>query len=255
MQNRNFRRILRMLRNFIPYGSVALLIAVYAVSSLLHGAFLSSFSSGVAYGTILAYSMGVVIQVSRGVIVFFGQSNPTYPDFGRTGEIVAIILAIVAIGELTFLANEGAVPVAFAVSGAILMGIGAVDEIFLLREVQRATKQELFENPDIWQGIERFATAEVDLLQKLDDLEDRRNSAAFFNKKPGVNILVVSPELEERCFYVAAQYGAEAAKDCRAYIEEMTQKGAKSEELLGLVDHLYPVTKQKDDSVNRLITD
>lgn len=172
MQNRQFKRIVRMLRKSIPYLSVTLLFFTYLISALLHGSLLSNFADNVAFGVVIAYGIGVVVQSIRGAIVFFGQSNPTFPDFGYTGEVVATIAAIGAIAEIWYLGVHGGINPAFAVSGGVLMAFGWLIEIFLLREVKRATMQELFEDRNQWDNIRTFSEERRSLMEFLDQLED-----------------------------------------------------------------------------------
>lgn len=172
--NRSFQRTVKVLRRILPTLSFGLLAAVYVISALAAGMFLSRHL--VDFGTFgywLAFGIGGGIQMVRGAIVFFSQLNPGRPQFGANwGPAIAVIMAVASIIEIYMLSSDLGLPLAPVISLAILMAAGLVIELFLLREVQYATQLELFRDRDRWDELRNFYVARADFEAMMDELEE-----------------------------------------------------------------------------------
>ncbi|MBK7477746.1 MAG: hypothetical protein IPI11_17720 [Haliscomenobacter sp.] len=159
----------------MPGLAGVLLIAVYLVSAIAGGMFLSTLLATIKGGTALAFSIGAAIQFTRATLVFFPQLNPSRPVFGYTGEAIAVIMGVVSIGEILSLVDASGLPYPVAVSLSILMLAGIGIEIFLLREIRFATEVSLYGNRQWWDELQQFYRARESFRQELETL---RNQAA-----------------------------------------------------------------------------
>jgi len=195
VENREFRRILRLMRRVLPAVSWLTWGGVYFVSGLLHSSLIFSLLGDIPNRGLIAFGMGFSIQLSRAIIIFFRQNNPTTPDFSATGEIVAFVFGFISIGEIIYLINAGTINPALGITAAVLMGAGVLVEIMLYRQIKLASELELHENPEAWDAIKDFYMNRKrlrDFLYKLEDQEFEEPEFIDF-KKPEIEVPTLSP--------------------------------------------------------------
>ncbi len=177
MQNSNaqFIRMIQSIRKAMPGLAGVLLVAVYLVSAIAGGMFLSTLLATIKGGTALAFAIGFSIQFTRATLVFFPQLNPSRPAFGYAGEAIAVIMGIISIAEILSLVSASGLPYPVAVSLSILMLAGIGVEIFLLREIRFATEISLYGNRQWWAELQQFYRARESFRRELETL---RNEAA-----------------------------------------------------------------------------
>lgn len=168
-------RMVLHLRRIMPALAGILLIAVYGVSALAGGMFLAHLMKAFAGGVWLAYAIGTAIQATRATLVFFPQLNPTRPIFGHTGEVIAVLMGLISIGEILSLTKVSGMPYPVGISLSILMLAGIGVELFLLREIRHLTEMQLFSNRAHWQELKDYYQARA---QFKSELEDIRNQSA-----------------------------------------------------------------------------
>ena len=152
--NRSFQRTVKQVRKIMPVLAVILLIGVYTVSAITEGVFLASLMADVSGGAWLAFAIATAIQATRALLVFFPQLNPNRPTFGHSGEIIAIIMGMVAIGSILGLVNEMQLPTPVAVSLSVLMVAGVGVEVFFLKEIRYATELEIYADKSQWNNLQ-----------------------------------------------------------------------------------------------------
>lgn len=171
--NKSFLRIIKVVRKILPGLAIFLLISVYAVSGIASGMFLSTLMESLGNGgVVLAFSIGGAIQATRGTLVFFPQLNPSRPNFSYAGEVIAIIMGIISIGEILALVSEAHLPSPVGVSLSILMLAGVGVEIFLLREIRFTTEIALFGDKKHWENLQAYYKARKQFKDNLDRLQD-----------------------------------------------------------------------------------
>lgn len=188
--NKEFGRIVKSIRWFMPYLAIALLLAVYAVSAWAEGYMLSHLFDNAR----LAYCIGVVIQFTRGTLVFFPQLNPMRPVISLRGELIAIGMGLLAVGSIVGLVEAAGLAIPVAVSLSILMLAGVGVEIFLLKEIKFISHMELFRNRQWWQEIQEYYLAERKLASFMDKLRDYADGDIDTLTIPGIQVL--PPPLE-----------------------------------------------------------
>lgn len=171
--NKSFERLIRSIRKVLPILSTILLIAVYLVSAIASGMFLSRLMSSLGSGgVVLAYSIGAAIQATRGTLVFFTQLNPTRPSFSLAGEVVAVAMGVISIAEILSLVSAAGLAQPVAISLSILMLAGVGVELYLLREIKFTTELELYGDRAHWENLKEFYLARQEFKAHLDQLRD-----------------------------------------------------------------------------------
>lgn len=170
--NRSFQRTVKQVRKIMPVLAVILLIGVYAVSAITEGVFLSSLMADVSGGAWLSFAIATAIQATRALLVFFPQLNPNRPTFGHSGEIIAIIMGLVAIGSILGLVDAMELPTPVAVSLSVLMLAGIGVEIFFLKEIRYATELEIYADKEHWSELQNYHQAREEFKAFLDGLKD-----------------------------------------------------------------------------------
>ncbi len=166
-------RMVLHLRRIMPALAGILLIGVYAVSALAGGMFLAHLMKTFAGGVWLAYAIGTAIQATRATLVFFPQLNPTRPIFGHTGEVIAVLMGLISIGEILSLTKVSGMPYPVGVSLSILMLAGIGVELFLLREIRHLTEMQLFSNRAHWQELRDYYAAREQFKSELEDIRNQ----------------------------------------------------------------------------------
>lgn len=170
--NRSFQTMITGLRRAMPWIAACMLIAVYIVSAVAQGMLLQTLMQSLAIGSIMAYCISFAIQLTRATLVFFPQLNPNRPSFSYAGETIAIIMGIVAIGEIIGLVFASTLALPVAISLAVLMAMGIAVEIYLLKEVRHSTEAELMNNPAAVQNVYDFHRNRAELKAKLEEIQD-----------------------------------------------------------------------------------
>lgn len=170
--NRSFQRTVKRIRNIMPYLAVSLLILVYVVSAIAEGKFLAASMGTVAGGAWLAYLISLSTQATRALLVFFPQLNPNRPTFGYTGEVIAVIMGLIAIASIIGLVHHAGLSTPVAISLSILMLAGIGVEIFFLREIRYATELEIFEKKEHWEELQNYHQSRAQFSAFLDNIKD-----------------------------------------------------------------------------------
>jgi len=189
--NKSFQRTVKQVRRIMPYLAVILLITVYVVSAITEGYFLSSLMAGKVGGIWLCFAIAAAIQATRALLVFFPQLNPNRPTFGYQGEVIAVVMGLIAIGSILGLVNAVDLPSPVAVSLAILMAAGIGIEVFFLREIRFASEMEILTNPEFMKTLRETAERKVAFRQFLENL---REVSAGETNQPGQ----ASPQPEQQ---------------------------------------------------------
>lgn len=162
----------------MPALAISLLILVYVVAAIAEGKFLAHLAGNFAIGAWLWYSVSAVIQATRALLVYFPLLNPNRPTFGYQGEVIAIIMGLIAIGSIWGAVDAVGLPHPVAISLSILMAAGIGVEVYLLREIKFSTEQEMFANREYWEELAQFARAKRELQLFLDGIKDYEPDAS-----------------------------------------------------------------------------
>ena len=98
--NIKFHRTVKKFRAVMPAMAVSLLAVVYLIAAIAEGLFLGELLEQTPFGIYLAFGISIAIQATRGLLVFFPQLNPNRPSFGNQGEIIAVVMGLIAIGSV-----------------------------------------------------------------------------------------------------------------------------------------------------------
>jgi len=158
--------------------AVILLALVYLIAAVAEGLFLGELLKETPVGIYLAFGISIAIQATRGLLVFFPQLNPNRPAFGNQGEIIAVVMGLIAIGSVWGVVGAVGLHHAVGISLSILMLAGVGVEIYFLKEIKYATETELAGDKQYWEEMKNFAYARREFKQFLSALEDYEPSPA-----------------------------------------------------------------------------
>lgn len=170
--NVKFHRTVKRFREVMPAMAVILLALVYLIAAVAEGLFLGELLKETPVGIYLAFGISIAIQATRGLLVFFPQLNPNRPAFGNQGEIIAVVMGLIAIGSVWGVVGAIGLHHAVGISLSILMLAGVGVEIYFLKEIKYATETELAGDKQYWEEMKNFAYARREFKQFLSALED-----------------------------------------------------------------------------------
>lgn len=176
--NVKFHRTVKRFREVMPAMAVILLALVYLIAAVAEGLFLGELLKETPIGIYLAFGISIAIQATRGLLVFFPQLNPNRPAFGNQGEIIAVVMGLIAIGSVWGVVGAIGLHHAVGISLSILMLAGVGVEIYFLKEIKYATETELAGDKQYWEEMKNFAYARREFKQFLSALEDYEPSPA-----------------------------------------------------------------------------
>lgn len=182
-ENAQFVALVASVRRVMPTLAAVLLITVYAISAAAAGMFLSgkTLLGGISGGVALAYFVGAAIQATRGLLVFFGQLNPSRPTLSNAGEVLAVVFGALSIFEIYHLSSAAGMGFPVVVSMSILMLAGVGIEIYLLQEVRFLTELRLFQDSGYWAQIEGYYQAKRDFKDKIEALRTGKRISVSTN--------------------------------------------------------------------------
>lgn len=177
-----FQTILKSFRGILPYLTVALIIGVYLASGAVIGLFIGDSMIKYGYGHDVSYTTGfltgLIIQLIRGVIVFFNQLNPTrILKSDWLGHSLAVFLCGGSVYEIFNLCPIPQLSFTFG----FLMVMGCVAEMYLLKEVNYATNRELAMNKDSLKQVLLTRTKILKASTILNDIDQKEYQAQNAN--------------------------------------------------------------------------